>query len=99
MNILALRVKWRSFGPTKKYNIYFRRDDENQFTKANALPLSDNIAGNVYDINSEVAPNTYYWVYVVETINNKDAPNTFIGQNNIFSFPVLNKVKIKTQSG
>ena len=63
------------------------------------MPLLDNISGNVYDINSEVAPNTYYWIYVVETINNQDAPNTFIGQNNIFSFPILNKVKIKTQSG
>lgn len=99
MNVLALRVTWRSFGSTKKYNIYFRRDDQAQFTKANALPLSDNINGNSYDIPGQVAPNTYYWIYVVETINNQDAPNTFIGQNNIFSFPILNKVKIKTQSG
>ncbi len=99
MGVLALKVKWRTFGPTKKYNIYYRRDDEQQFIKANALPLSDDIDGNVYNIAHEVAPNTYYWVYVVEVLNDKDAPNTFIGQNNIFSFPILNKVKIKTQSG
>lgn len=97
--VLSLRVKWRTFGPTKKYNIYYRRDDMQLFTKANAIPLSDNISGNMYDITTQVAPNTYYWVYVVQNIDGKDAPETFIGNNTVFSFPILNKVKIKTQSG
>jgi hypothetical protein len=97
-SILSLKVKWRSFGPTKKYNIYYRRDDEANYIKANSLPLSDNVNGNVYDIPNQVAPNTYYWVYVVQNLNNNDAPETFIGQNTVFSFPILNKVKIKTQS-
>lgn len=99
MAVLSLRIKWRSFGPDKKYNIYYRRDDQSTYIKANAIPLSDNINGNLYDIASQVAPNTYYWVYVVETLNDKDAPECYIGQNPIYSFPIINKIKIKTQSG
>lgn len=99
MAVLSLRVYWRSFGPDKQYNIYFKRDDELQYAKGNALPLNDNIAGNEYDIPFQVAPNTYYWIYIVQNIDGKDTPETFIGPNPTFSTPILNKVKIKTQSG
>jgi hypothetical protein len=95
---LSLKVHWRSFGPDKTYNIYYRRDDESEFTKANSIPLADSQPDNTYVISSNIAPETVYWVYVVETSDNKDIPETYIGPNVIRSTPILNKVKIITYS-
>ncbi len=91
--ILSIKIRWPSFGTTKTYNIYSRRNDESVFVKANMVPLVDNTDGNLFVV-SNIAPDTEYWVYVVECIDNLDIPETII--NETTSTPILNKIKIRT---
>lgn len=93
---LSLKVKWRSFGQNKHYNVYYRRDDEIDFIKANAIPIVDNLNGNVYIIGGNIAPDTTYWVYAIETNNGYDVPGIFIGSETVV--PIINKIKVLTYS-
>lgn len=94
MAALSLRVRWRTFGSAKRYNVYYKRADEANFIKANAQPIHDNINGNSYDIPNEVAPNTEYEVYVSESINNVDVSGKFIGP--LGTNVSIKKITVKT---
>lgn len=94
---LSFKVRWRSFGSDKTYNVYYRRNDEASYTKANNLPIVDNADGNVYVIGGSIAPDTIYWVYAIETRSNNDIPNTFIGPKT--AVPIINQIKVLTYSG
>jgi hypothetical protein len=92
---LSLKIRWPSHGPAKSYNIYFRRIDESSFTKANSVPLIDNTDANIFII-PQIAPNTEYWIYVVECSNGIDIPECLI--NSEMVTPILNKIRVKTYS-
>jgi hypothetical protein len=89
----TIELTWRTFGPTKRYNVYYSTSLNGTFIKDNPLPLLDTDP-NLYTIIGLI-PDTLYWVYVVcVDENNLELPNLVIGPAN--GEPRFNKLAIET---
>lgn len=96
---ISFKLNWRSYGASKRYNVYYSDRKDGNFIKANSTPIVDNTSGNTYTVNGTFTLDREYWFYVIECdTNNIDYPEIVIGTTSRFTFENINKVNVKTYS-